>query len=186
MYSIKEKPNTSLKFGINDGFKLKSFGWNDQDGRAEIEFETPALKFPLRVMLYEPNKAFENNSIEQQQAKQSQYITAIMKAFVDIDKVSQQLGEVSSLKQYIEKLASFIPAEAYEKELEVILGYNNRGYLEIKRTLGGIDVGPIRVKDSDQPELQYSDWFESRYGKKPNLPESTVTTDNTADSKWGV
>jgi hypothetical protein len=163
---------------------MTGFSWNDTDGRAEITFEKEGVKYTPGIRLWEPNTEYENNSIEKQQAKQAVFLRDIVSRFVPIEELKKKVKQAKSLQDFVEQLAAALPEDFANRELEVILKYGNRGYLEIPRSLGWLDNGVLRVKDSDQPKLTMASDFVTRFGTKPELPQSTVP--EQTESKWGV
>lgn len=185
MYGIvKKSQSQSLKFGINDGFYFEDIKWNDEPDRprAELSFRTSALQFPLITMMWEPDRAFDNSTIDDQKERQAEFLTAVATAFVPFETLKEKIKPTKSLSEYVTQLRNIIPADAKKKELEIVLRYGRRGYLEVPSSLAGLDTNVVRVKDSDQPELIVSDWFTEKYGKKPEVPGETTETRN----KWGV
>lgn len=186
-YTILENTGGgSLNFGINDGFYLTGFGWDEENDRFQAEFTTSKSKFPLRIIFSEPSPEYVQD-VNKAAQKQSMVLTHIVSRFVPLEKLKAELKDgVTNFKTYVEKLRKQLPRGFEKIELEVVLRYNNNGYLAMPKSIGGLPQGFMRVKASDQPKLEVTDWFTETFGTKPTVPEASAVTSNSSGEDWGI
>lgn len=157
MYGFSEpvvSKQSSVSFGLNEGFKLSKFEYTNQAGAAGAEGEAIDIEFAkgettIKYRQFPVTMAFGKNGERITDVKAPEMVQAfedfnkkmthIMLTYVSKEELQEALTSVKSFKQYAGKLMLLLQnAEAFDKEVHLFMEYqavakDGRKFLQLPR-----------------------------------------------------